>query len=149
MVNKKAPIPRSLKNMIWITYCGEVYSSKCTVTWCTTVMTPFNFEAGHNVPESRGGLTVLDNLRPICAQCNKSMGNRYTIDEYSLKFNKQPASECNDGGDDGDECKELGGARRRRATTAGNSVASVREDNKEQNQNKGAAHRFLSILCMK
>lgn len=86
MVYSKAHIPKSLKNSIWLTYCGEVYSCKCTVTWCTTTMTPFNFEAGHNIPESRGGLTNIENLRPICGTCNKSMGNRYTIDEYSLLF---------------------------------------------------------------
>jgi HNH endonuclease len=91
MVYKKVHIPRSLKNVVWITYCGEVYNYKCSVTWCTTVMTPFNFEAGHNIPESRGGLTNLDNLRPICSTCNRSMGNRYTIDEYSLLYEPSPS----------------------------------------------------------
>lgn len=91
MAYKKVHIPRSLKNVVWTTYCGEVYNYKCTVTWCTTVLTPFNFEAGHNVPESRGGLTNVDNLRPICSMCNKSMGNRYTIDEYSLLYEHSPS----------------------------------------------------------
>jgi hypothetical protein len=46
-------------------------------------VTPFTFEVGHNVPRSKGGTDNLDNLRPICSSCNKSMGNQYTIDEFS------------------------------------------------------------------
>ena len=46
-------------------------------------MTPFNFEVGHNVPESKGGATDLGNLRPICGKCNRSMGDEYTIDQFS------------------------------------------------------------------
>jgi 5-methylcytosine-specific restriction endonuclease McrA len=49
-------------------------------------MTPFDFETGHNIPESKGGETKLDNLRAICSQCSKSMANRYTLDEFSYKF---------------------------------------------------------------
>lgn len=49
-------------------------------------MTPFNFEAGHVIPESKGGKTHIENLLPICSTCNKSMGNRFTIHEFSKKF---------------------------------------------------------------
>ena len=79
-------IPSSLKHNIWIKYIGEKYEGKCWVTWCVNKITPFTFEAGHNIPYSKGGATTIDNLRPICSDCNKSMGNRYTIDEYSEVF---------------------------------------------------------------
>ena len=79
-------IPSSLKHNIWIKYIGEKYEGKCGVTWCINKITPFTFEAGHNIPYSKGGSTTIDNLRPICSDCNKSMGNRYTIDEYSDTF---------------------------------------------------------------
>ena len=46
-------------------------------------MTVFDFESGHNIPESKGGTLNIDNLRPICAKCNRSMGDDYTIDEFS------------------------------------------------------------------
>jgi len=82
----KASIPRALKNEVWIAYVGKVFEAKCGVRWCTTTITPFTFEAGHNVPESRGGATTVANLRPICSQCNKSMGCTYSIDEFSAKF---------------------------------------------------------------
>ena len=41
------------------------------------VITPFTFEVGHNIPESKGGTLS------ICSRCNKSMGDSYTIDEFS------------------------------------------------------------------
>ena len=47
------------------------------------LITPFTFECGHNIPESKGGTSDIDNLRPICGNCNRSMSNSYTIDEFS------------------------------------------------------------------
>jgi hypothetical protein len=85
----KAAIPRALKNAVWVHYIGKKFEAKCRVAWCTTVVTPFTFETGHNVPESKGGATNVANLRPICSQCNKSMGNTYTIDEFSARFASQ------------------------------------------------------------
>lgn len=82
----KATIPKALRNTVWLNNCGQEFHFKCQVSWCQNVMTPFDFETGHNIPESKGGATTLDNLRAICSQCNKSMGNRYTIDEFSSKF---------------------------------------------------------------
>ena len=38
-------------------------------------MNVFDFHVGHNVPESKGGATNIDNLKPICSRCNSSMSN--------------------------------------------------------------------------
>lgn len=83
MQNNKQKISASLRHSIWLEWIGRKYNAKCAVSWCKSIITPFTFEAGHNVPESKGGSTSISNLRPICGICNKSMGNRYTIDEYS------------------------------------------------------------------
>jgi hypothetical protein len=79
-------IPQALRQAVWLHYCGTAFKAKCHVSWCKSVLTPFIFEVGHDIPRSKGGLTTLDNLRPICAQCNKSMGNRYTIQQFSRTF---------------------------------------------------------------
>jgi 5-methylcytosine-specific restriction endonuclease McrA len=80
----KANIPLALRQQVWIAHCGDTwFKRKCLVTWCENVMTPFTFEVGHNVPESKGGPTEIANLRPICHKCNRSMGDEYTIDEFS------------------------------------------------------------------
>ena len=80
---RKDTIPKALREQVWITYLGKKFSTKCTVVWCTNRISAFDFQVGHNIPESKGGETVLENLRPICSRCNLSMSNTYTIDEWN------------------------------------------------------------------
>ena len=80
----KVRIPAALREQVWLTWCGDrFFKHKCLVSWCSNTITPFDFECGHNVPESQGGPTDLSNLRPICGKCNRSMSDNYTIDEFS------------------------------------------------------------------
>ena len=80
----KAKIPGALREQVWLLQCGDrLFKHKCLVTWCENIITPFSFEVGHNIPESKGGTLNIDNLRPICAKCNRSMSDHYTIDEFS------------------------------------------------------------------
>jgi 5-methylcytosine-specific restriction endonuclease McrA len=72
---------------VWLNTFGEHYKRKCCVSWCSEMITCMRFEVGHNIPESKGGGLDINNLRPICGKCNKSMGNQYTIDEYSRLSN--------------------------------------------------------------
>ena len=83
---KKNPIPKSLRKEVWLAYAGRTFDARCAVRWCHATITPFTFEVGHNAPESKGGATTLENLRPLCPQCNRSMGSRYSIDEYAERF---------------------------------------------------------------
>ena len=39
-----------------------------------------NFEAGHIHPKSKGGSNTLDNLLPICGECNRSMSDTHMED---------------------------------------------------------------------
>ena len=79
----KLKLPKALREQVWLVYIGKRFENKCLVGWCENLITPFNFECGHNIPESRGGTSDIDNLRPICGNCNRSMSNSYTIDEFS------------------------------------------------------------------
>jgi len=83
---KKKKIPTALRNQVWLHHFGEQFRAKCPTSWCTNAVTPFSFEAGHNIPESHGGPTILSNLIPICGSCNKSMGNTYSFVEWSAKY---------------------------------------------------------------
>jgi 5-methylcytosine-specific restriction endonuclease McrA len=80
----KRVIPKALREQVWLKFVGKRYETKCHVRWCKNSMDVFNFHVGHNIPESREGPTTLENLRPICARCNLSMGDSYTIDEWQL-----------------------------------------------------------------
>ena len=82
-IKKKEQIPKRIRELVWTTYNGEVFSSKCYVSWCTNNINVFSFQTGHDIPESLGGTLDIDNLKPICGSCNLSMGNKYSITEWS------------------------------------------------------------------
>jgi hypothetical protein len=92
MVYKKKAIPRALREQVWIQTFGEIFKSKCKINWCENIINVFNFQVGHNIPESKSGETVINNLIPLCSRCNQSMGNKYTIDEFNSQFD---AKKCN------------------------------------------------------
>jgi hypothetical protein len=79
---RKAKIPAAVQEAIWITKMGRVFEGKCLTTWCPNIITVFDFHAGHDIPESKGGTIDPSNLYPICARCNLSMGDRYTFQEW-------------------------------------------------------------------
>lgn len=87
---KKQKIPKALAEQVWIRYMGRSFEGKCRVHWCQNTITVFEFQCGHNIPESRGGATTLENLIPICSRCNLGMGNKKTIDEWSAEYTQQP-----------------------------------------------------------
>ena len=73
-VVKKQKIPATLRNSIWNNFIGsETKTGNC---FCcnTETISVANFECGHILSEKDGGLLTLENLRPICSLCNKSMG---------------------------------------------------------------------------
>lgn len=80
---RKERIPIALREQVWIQRMGRIFEGKCPTPWCENQITVFDFESGHNIPESKGGSTTIDNLVPLCSRCNKSMGNRYTFESWS------------------------------------------------------------------
>ena len=41
-----------------------------------------DWHVSHNIPESRGGSTSIENLRPLCSDCNLGMGSNLTIEQW-------------------------------------------------------------------
>lgn len=79
---KKQKISAALREQVWVQNVGDVFETKCTVTWCHNKINVFNFQCGHDIPESKGGPTDITNLYPICGKCNLSMSNLYTFKEW-------------------------------------------------------------------
>lgn len=79
---RKQKIPAAIQEAIWIQKMGRVFEGKCLTTWCPNKITVFDFHSGHDIPESKGGAVSIENLYPICARCNLSMGDRYTFQEW-------------------------------------------------------------------
>jgi len=73
---KKQKIPAALRNAVWITNIGDKdKNGKC---YCCKIesITTGNFECGHIIAEKEGGLNEINNLKPVCSLCNKSMGKQ-------------------------------------------------------------------------
>ena len=71
---KKKKISAAMKKLVWNTNIGEeIGKSKCMCCQSTDI-TQMSFNCGHIVAEAKGGATIVSNLKPICQNCNSSMG---------------------------------------------------------------------------
>jgi hypothetical protein len=73
-------INKAIRKLVWHYWIGQERGiAKC---WCCNVtdISPFEFECGHVQARSKGGLDTVENLRPICGLCNRSMGNKNLIE---------------------------------------------------------------------
>ena len=82
-MTKKATIPKAIREQCWLYSFGKTYEHKCYVRWCQNTISVFDFHVGHDKPESEGGTLDVSNLKPICARCNLSMSNNYTIKQWN------------------------------------------------------------------
>jgi 5-methylcytosine-specific restriction endonuclease McrA len=89
---KKKNIPKVIRNKVWRKYCGNTLDSKCFC--CHHHLSYECWEAGHVIPESKGGHTCVDNLRPICLSCNRSMGTQNMI-EFMEKYKMEGSKGIN------------------------------------------------------
>jgi regulator of replication initiation timing len=73
---KKKPISATIKKLVWNTHIGEeIGKTKCLCCNVTDI-TQMSFNCGHIVAEANGGDTIVSNLKPICQNCNSSMGTK-------------------------------------------------------------------------
>jgi 5-methylcytosine-specific restriction endonuclease McrA len=84
-MSEKKKIPKAIREQLWIQKIGKKFESKCKTTWCRNKINVFDFQAGHDVPECKGGSSELTNLIPICSRCNLSMGSQHTFKEWCKK----------------------------------------------------------------
>lgn len=95
MPPKKKSIPKVLKDLVWDKNIGkEKGIGECYV--CNQEIDSKRFHCGHIISEKNGGETQLDNLKPICATCNLSIGTQH-MDEFKKTFfseKKKDKPEC-------------------------------------------------------
>jgi len=86
---KRKNIPKAVKEFVWKKYISETcLEGKCFIG-CGTVIQINKFEAGHVIAVANGGENTIENLRPICSLCNKSMGVM-NLNEFIKKFGFTP-----------------------------------------------------------
>lgn len=78
--NQKKAIPKAIKQLVWNFYIGEEIGKTECFCCGVTKITQLSFVCGHVEAEANGGQITIDNLRPVCAMCNSSMGTKNMID---------------------------------------------------------------------
>jgi 5-methylcytosine-specific restriction endonuclease McrA len=82
---KKKTIPKNVKINIWNTYIdSNIQRHKC-LCCKKSIISITEFHVGHVISEHNGGTLEINNLRPICASCNYSMGTNNMVD-YIVKY---------------------------------------------------------------
>lgn len=97
---KSPPEPKTKKRKVFGTpdtariwnniYGNEVITSKVTCKICQISKFEFSertkWHIGHVIAFSREGPDEIENLRPICSKCNKSMGSKSIMDYCKEKY---------------------------------------------------------------
>ena len=83
---KKKPISAAIKRLVWNTHIGEDIGKHKCLCCKTTDITQMSFNCGHIIAEANGGDLIVSNLKPICQNCNSSMGTR-NMNDFMKSFN--------------------------------------------------------------
>jgi hypothetical protein len=84
-VIKKKPISAAIKRLVWNANIGEnIGKAKCLCCKVTDI-TQMSFNCGHIIAEANGGELIVSNLKPICQNCNSSMGTQ-NMNEFMKSF---------------------------------------------------------------
>jgi hypothetical protein len=82
---RKANISTSLKKQVWTKYVGlDRGEVPCLCCGCTKI-SMIDFHCGYYISEKNGGKIEVENLRPICAQCNLNMSSK-NFEEFRKGF---------------------------------------------------------------
>lgn len=71
----KKQIPSALRNSVWNTYMGPYTHGSC-MCCSREKISVFNWICGHIISVKNNGPNTVNNLRPICGNCNSSMGTQ-------------------------------------------------------------------------
>jgi len=93
---RRKSIDPNLRKEVWDTYIGQATSAKCFCCW-TNPITPFTycntFHAGHIISHAHGGSENIENLLPICRDCNMNM-DAEDWDDYIDRHPNLPLRRC-------------------------------------------------------
>ena len=82
---RRKKIPKRIRTLVWNKYVSEdTPRSKCFC--CRDATISFSaFDCGHVIAESKGGDMTINNLRPVCHDCNLAMGTR-SMNDFTTEF---------------------------------------------------------------
>ena len=84
MKKESHKIKQTIRQLVWNKFIGA--KNGTGYCWCcnSTVINVFEFECGHILARSKGGPDTVENLRPICGLCNRSMGAMHMLEFMKL-----------------------------------------------------------------
>jgi len=82
--SERKGIPKSLKFAVWERYFGNKLRGKCLCCGVQEI-TRDDCEMCHIISVAEGGETNVNNLKPGCKDCNRSMGTM-NFDDYKAKY---------------------------------------------------------------
>lgn len=96
-ISIRKSLPSTVRNSVWNVYVGP--NKKIDNCFCCQyeIISFANFECGHIKSRSKNGSDVIQNLRPICSLCNKSMGTlnmELFMTKYGFTKNKNWYGSC-------------------------------------------------------
>lgn len=87
---KPNKIDHIMRTQVWNEYIGIDIGSIICPYCCANKISQLNFECGHVISEANNGKIELDNFRPICNKCNKSMGKKtMNVNKWNEGFTSQ------------------------------------------------------------
>jgi hypothetical protein len=81
-------IPKSVRNQSWDRWIGSKHGLAPCYCCRINQISKAQFECGHVVPDVLGGRTTVENLRPICLPCNRSM-SATDMRDFCKKFYRE------------------------------------------------------------
>lgn len=81
--NFRPHIGKTLRKKVWEKQFGSNSNGKCPIFECSKILdinVENSWHCGHIISHFNGGLTELDNLKPICPSCNKTMNYKNWAD---------------------------------------------------------------------
>lgn len=89
---KKKTIPKNKRSSVWSKTNGDKNKAKCYSCGIVKLDYQGSWECGHVMSENDGGTLDVNNLKPICSNCNKTMGtknmNDFIKECYPERHNK-------------------------------------------------------------
>lgn len=83
----RQPLSHAARMAVWNQWTeGGMYAGSGPCHACSRVISQQEFECGHVIAVANGGKNAIDNLRPLCRACNRSMGTM-TLEEFRSVLN--------------------------------------------------------------
>ena len=84
---KKTRIPKQLKEDVWEEFIGNHNEALCYCCRKNKIKNT-SYHCGHIIPEKDGGELEIENLRPICQECNSKMATENMRDYIEREYPK-------------------------------------------------------------